>query len=600
MRVCYLFPQDHKIAPSFIKIAGIYHTTCSFPYLQPVKKKWIYKKAPNAAIVEPLSQSLNLNHYLSKILVQRGINTFDGAKSFFRPSLSMLHDPFEMLNMDRAVNRLTEAIFNREKILLYGDYDVDGITSVSLAFLFLSEFSDQLAFYIPDRSTEGYGISEKGINYAHDHGFDLIIALDVGIRAVDRARQAKSLGIDLIICDHHLPGSVTPDVFAILDPKQDDCSYPFKELSGCGVGFKLLEGFCHQNTIDKNQLYKYLDLLAVSIACDIVPIVGENRIFCFYGLKKLNQSPLKGLKSLIKISGKKGVLNVSDLVFALGPRINAAGRLSHAKESVKLLIGPSEKTEKRAGYLHSKNQERRALDQTITVEALEMILERGLHKKSTVLFNKSWHKGVIGIVASRCIETYHRPTVILTESEGRAIGSARSVNGFDVHKAITQCAELLDQFGGHAHAAGLTLPLENVEKFVEKFETVVSNSIAPDQLIPKIEIDTEIPLKYINFKTYGIISQMAPFGPQNQAPLFSTKGILVKSNPVIIKEKHLKGFLHEQHDKKTYEFIGFDLAEKMAITESGKPLSIVYHLEVNNYLGNRTLILNLKDIRFDT
>ncbi|MBC6410237.1 MAG: single-stranded-DNA-specific exonuclease RecJ [Ekhidna sp.] len=565
-----------------------------------MEKKWVHKEAPDNNVVKSLSKSLNINRYLSKILAQRGISTFDQAKAFFRPSLDMLHDPFEMLNMDKAVNRLTEAIFNKEKILIYGDYDVDGITSVSLIFLFLSEFSDPLEFYIPDRGTEGYGISEKGINYANEQGFDLIIALDVGIRAMARADQAKSLGIDLIICDHHLPGSITPDAFAILDPKQDGCNYPFKELSGCGVGFKLLEGFCQQNTIDKSQLYKYLDLLAVSIACDIVPIVGENRILCFYGIKKLNQDPSEGLRSLIKISGRKDLLNVSDLVFSLGPRINATGRLSHAKEAVKLLIGSFEETEKYADYLNSRNQERKEFDQSITAEALKMISEEGLRKKSTVLFKESWHKGVIGIVASRCIESYHRPTVILTESEGKATGSARSVAGFDVYKAIAECAELLDRFGGHMHAAGLTLPLENVEKFIKKFEKVVSSSILPDQLIPKIEIDTEISLDYIHFKTQNIISQMAPFGPQHLAPLFSTKNVLIKSNPTIMKEKHVKGFLYTQNSTRTHEFIGFGLAEKIADVKPDQPLNIAYHLEVDNYLGHRTLILNLKDIRFHT
>jgi len=568
-------------------------------YLQAVEKRWVYQEEPATNLVASMSNSLNVNQYLAKILVQRGIHSFDEAKDFFRPSLDQLHDPFEMLNMGKAVNRLTEAIFNGEKILIYGDYDVDGTTSVSLLFLFLSEFSSPLEFYIPDRYSEGYGISEKGINYAHKHGFSLVIALDCGIRAIERAAQAKSFAIDLIICDHHLPGPTLPDAYAILDPKQNDCNYPFKELSGCGVGFKLLEAFCQQNTIEKNQLFKYLDLLAVSIACDIVPMIGENRILCFYGLKKLNHDPSAGLKSLIEISGNKGRLNVSDLVFSLGPRINAAGRLSHAKESVNLLVGSGENIEKYADYLNMRNLERREYDQSITSEALEMIAKNSSEKKSTVLFKESWHKGVIGIVASRCIESYHRPTIILTKSEGKATGSARSVDGFDVHGAIAECADLLDQFGGHQHAAGLTLPLENVEEFVDRFERVVTENISPNQLIPKIEIDTDIPLSYIHFKTYNILSQMAPFGPKNLAPLFGTKNVQVNSNPSVLKEKHVKGFLHGQQSTKLYEFIGFGLAEKAANIKPGEPFNIAYHLEENNYQGNRTLILNLRDITFD-
>lgn len=532
--------------------------------------------------------------------MQRGIKTFDEAKEFFRPSLSRLHDPFLMLNMDKAVNRLTEAVFKREKILIYGDYDVDGTTSVSLAYLFLSQFSDQLEFYIPDRYSEGYGISEKGINYAIENGFKLIIALDCGIRANDRALQSNEAGIDLIICDHHLPGEELPSAHAVLDPKQKDCNYPFKELSGCGVGFKLMEGFCQQNTIDKELLFEYLDLLAVSIASDIVPIVGENRILAHYGLKKLNQNPSAGLKSLIEVSGKKKDFTISDVVFSIGPRINAAGRLGHAKESVHLLIGKSEETTAFADALNTRNIDRREFDQNITAEALEMIREMGGEKKSTVLFKASWHKGVIGIVASRCIEHYYRPTIILTESEGKATGSARSVDGFDVHEAITQCSDLLEKFGGHMYAAGLTLPVENVPLFVEKFEEVVSARILPEQLIPKVEIDTELPLSAATFKTFSVMNQMAPFGPQNLAPLFGTKNVWMARDPKVMKEKHIKGFIRDEHSAKLYEFIGFGLAEKMRDIKIGEPFDIAYHLEENTYRGNKTLSINLKDIRFDT
>ncbi len=565
---------------------------------QIVEKRWIYKDEPNVESIGRLSKEININEYLSKILVQRGIDSFEKAKDFFRPSMSQLHDPFLMLNMDKAVNRLTEAVSNEEKILIYGDYDVDGTTSVSLVFLFLKQFNSNIAFYIPDRYTEGYGISKHGIDYAIEEKFDLVIALDCGVRAVNQAIQAKEGGIDLIICDHHLPGDELPNVLALLDPKQPGCKYPFKELSGCGVGFKLLEGFCQQNTIDKEKLYDFLDLVVVSIASDIVPIIGENRVLAHYGLKKLNQSPSAGLKSLIEISGNKKEMSIRDVVFTLGPRINAAGRLYHAKESVNLLIGDSSSTDEFADHLNKTNKERQAFDQAITLEALEMI-EKMADRKSTVLFKEDWHKGVIGIVASRCIEHYHRPTIILTESKGKATGSARSVDGFDVHEAISMCDDLLEQYGGHTHAAGLTLPLENVQKFSERFEEVVTQKIQPEQLIPKIEIDTEIPFSFLSFKTYNVMQQMAPFGPKNMSPVFGTKNVIMASTPKILKEKHLKGFLKETNGNRQIECIGFGLANKIDKIAEGEPFQIAYHLEENNYMGNKTLILNLKDIRFD-
>ncbi|WP_420317414.1 single-stranded-DNA-specific exonuclease RecJ [Ekhidna sp.] len=564
-----------------------------------MEKRWVYKENPDAATVEQLSKEININAYLAKILAQRGVKTFDQAKEFFRPSLSRLYDPFLMLNMDKAVNRLTEAVFNEEKVLIYGDYDVDGTTSISLIYLFLKQFTNNLEFYIPDRYSEGYGISEKGIDYAINEKFDLIIALDCGVRAIERARQAKDGGVDLIICDHHLPGDELPDVLALLDPKQKNCMYPFKELSGCGVGFKLLQGFCQQNTIEKDKLFEFLDLVAVSIASDIVPIVDENRILAYYGLKKLNQSPSAGLKSLIEISGKKNEFSISDVVFSIGPRINAAGRLTHAKESVNLLIGDSTQTDTFADNLNDRNKERREFDQTITAEALEMISAFEEDRKSTVLFKEDWHKGVIGIVASRCIEHFHRPTIILTKSNGKATGSARSVDGFDVHDAISECSDLLEQFGGHTHAAGLTLPVDNVEKFIDRFEKVVGERILPEQLIPKVEIDTEIPLSAINFKTYNIMNQMGPFGPQNMAPVFGTKNVYVDTTPKVIKDKHIKGFVHAENSTKLFEFIGFNMADKIANLKIGEPFHIAYHLEENNYLGNKSLILNLKDVKFD-
>jgi len=558
------------------------------------------KEVPDNEKVKALSQAINVNCYLSQLLIQRGIDDFDKAKAFFRPSLESLHDPFLMKDMDKAVNRLTEAVFNNEKILIYGDYDVDVTTSVSLLFLFMSEFSNMLMYYIPDRYSEGYGISQKGIDYAKDNGFTLIIALDCGIRAVDKAHDAKRKNIDLIICDHHLPGDLLPDAYAILDPKQPDCAYPFKELSGCGVGFKLLEAFCQQNTIAKEKLYSYLDLVAVSTACDIVPIIGENRILTYHGLHKLNENPSAGLKSLIEVSGKKNKFTISDVVFSIGPRINAAGRLTHAKESVKLLINDGEETGKYADILNHRNTERKGHDQSITAEALEMISKMPVNKKSTVLYKESWHKGVIGIVASRCIEHYHRPTIILAESQGMATGSARSVKGFDIHAAISECDDLLEQYGGHMYAAGLKLSLDNVEAFITRFEEVVSKSIDVDLLIPKENIDIEIPLDVISFKMINVMNQMAPFGPENMAPLFGTKNVIVDSMPSILKEKHIKGFVREENDRRKFEFIGFGLASRISKMKVGVPFNIAYHVEINEYLGNKTLVLNLRDIQFDT
>ncbi len=564
-----------------------------------MEKKWIYLEEPDEQIIQDLSKSININPTLAKILAQRGIQSFDQAKKFFRPSLKTLHDPFLMKDMDEAVNRLCEAVFNEEKILLYGDYDVDGTTSVSLLYLFLKQFTSHLDFYIPDRYSEGYGISEKGINWAAENGFNLVIALDCGIRANDRALQSKNLGIDLIICDHHLPGDELPDAYAILDPKRSDCSYPFKELSGCGVGFKLLEAFCQQNTIDKEKLFQFLDLLAVSIASDLVPIIEENRTLAFYGLKKLNQSPSAGLKSLIEVSGQKSRFNISGVVFSLGPRINAAGRLAHAKESVNLLIGESGETAEFADNLNARNKERKEFDQSITQQALDMIAQLPADKKSTVLFKETWHKGVIGIVASRCIEHYYRPTIILTESNGKATGSARSVDGFDVHSAITACEDLLEQFGGHKYAAGLTLELDKIEAFQEKFEKVVAERILPEQLIPAVTIDSEIELKDVNFKTNNILAQMEPFGPQNLAPVFGTKNVTVKTKPQVMKDAHIKGFLHEVGQDKMFEYVGFGLAEKAERIEPGKPFQVAFHLEENNFRQQKSLILNIQDIKFD-
>ncbi len=567
-----------------------------------MEKRWVYAKGGDDDIVAELSASLNINRALAGILVQRGIHSFDEAKYFFRPSLDDLHDPFLMKDMDRAVDRLTDAIANEERILIYGDYDVDGTTAVSLVYGFLRRYYDRLDFYIPDRYKEGYGISETGIRWAHDNGFSLVIALDCGIKAIDRMNQANELGVDVIICDHHLPGENLPSAYAVLDPKRADCDYPFKELSGCGVGFKLMQGFCQQQTIDHVELFSFLDLLAVSIASDIVPIVGENRIMAYYGLKKLNDQPLPGLKAIMDNSGYRGELDISAVVFGIGPRINAMGRISHARGSIQLLLSQTEEEAKGfALKVEGKNVERRNYDASITKEALEMIEsnEGNDTARSTVLYNKDWHKGVIGIVASRCIEKYYRPTIILTESNDKATGSARSVLGFNVYEAIAECAELLDQFGGHQYAAGLTMDIKNIAAFQEKFERVVSERITDDQLVPQIEINQSIDFDMINQKFFNILKQMSPFGPQNMQPVFATHKVVATTETRVLKGEHLKLFLKQQNSNKVVEAIGFGLAAYYDMIAAGMSFSVAYTIEENNYMDRVSLQLNVKDIKFD-
>lgn len=563
-----------------------------------MEKKWILKNEEDTKLLHQLAKDLNLTPDLTSILVQRGINSFDSAKTFFRPSLSQLLDPFLMKNMDQAVNRLCDAVFNNEKIVVYGDYDVDGISSVAMVYSFLKELTEHVEFYIPDRYTEGYGISEKGVKWAAKNEFSLMIALDCGIRAVDKVELANSLELDMIICDHHLPGEKIPEAIAVLDPKQSGCNYPFKELSGCGVGFKLLQGFCLQNTIPLERLFNYLDLVAVSIGSDIVPIVGENRVLTYYGLKKLNLAPSLGLKSLIDVSGMKKHLSISDVVFYIGPRINATGRLTHAKESVNLLISKSEADlADLSKMLNERNTERKEFDKTITEEALKMIEEDFPDTKSCVLFKKDWHKGVVGIVASRCIDQYYRPTIILTESEGKATGSARSVRGFDVHEAIGKCRHLLEQFGGHTHAAGLSLPLENVAAFREAFEEIAANTLTPDQLIPKLHIDRKITLDFVNLKNIKILNQMAPFGPQNLQPVFWSEKVFVKKTPRLIKDAHLKLMVYQKGNSQGFDAIAFGLGEWAEKIEPNIPFEIAYHIEENTFQGNEKLQLNVKDIK---
>lgn len=572
----------------------------------PPAKRWLAKPYPSSVVqqmaMESLRQSLGVNQALAALLVQRGVHTFEEARSFFRPEVEHLHNPFLMKDMDRAIRRLQMAMLpeHKEKILIYGDYDVDGTTSVALVYGFLKHYHDSIDYYIPDRYKEGYGISQQGIQWAAENGFSLIIALDCGIKSVDRVAEAKELGIDFIICDHHRPGDQLPDAAAVLDPKRTDCEYPYKELSGCGIGFKLLQAFCLYKNLELGHLYPYLDLVAVSIASDIVPLTGENRVMAYYGLKYLNSAPRIGLKALIKVAGFTREIDSTNLVFGLGPRINAAGRIQHAKAAVQLLLAESEnEADDFALAINKHNNSRREFDSSMTEQALAMIRENEalLTAKSTVLFDATWHKGVIGIVASRCIEHFHRPTIILTQSNDKAAGSARSVPGFDVYEAIEECADLLEQFGGHTFAAGMTMPVANIDAFRIRFEAVVSRKIKEEQLTPLIDIDLPLDFHDITDKFVRIVKQMGPFGPHNMQPTFMTDDIYLVSEPFIMKEKHLKLSVRQGKSGPVFTAVGFSMAHLASQLRLGKPFSICYQVEQNTYNGNVSLQLMLKDLK---
>jgi single-stranded-DNA-specific exonuclease len=568
-----------------------------------IEKRWIHKPGltpDQQHTSKELSLALNIDTHLTTRLVHRGISDFETSRNFFRPDISQLHDPFLMKDMHAAVARLTDAISKGEKILVYGDYDVDGATSVTLFYGFLSKIYPNLDYYIPDRYIEGYGVSWQSIDWAHEHGFSLIVTLDCGIKSLDKVQAAKERGIDFIICDHHRPGDELPEAVAVLDPKRIDCPYPYKELTGCGVGFKLLQAFCASNHLDTAPLFAYLDLLVISIAADIVPITGENRILAFYGLRCLNTSPRTGVKALIEIAGITGVIDITNVVFGLSPRINAAGRIKHAKEAVKLLLSEAEEEARDfALEINKHNIDRRTFDSNITLEALSMIENDAWFEqaKSTVLYKEDWHKGVIGIVASRCIEHYHRPTIILTKSQGKATGSARSIPGFDVYEAIEACADLLEQYGGHTFAAGLTMPVENVQAFRVRFNDIVGSRMAPEQMNPVIHVDMALELGEINAKFYNILRQMGPFGPGNMIPLFESRNVSLSGNPVIMKEKHLK-FDVKQNGSQPFTAIGFGMSQFYPDLVNGRPFSICYHLEENNFRDKKTLQLFLKDLKF--
>ena len=566
-----------------------------------MQKRWIFNEDFDGDAINTLQQELNVSHTLAKLINQKGISSFNEAKSFFRPTLDQLHDPFLMKDMDRAVNRLTEAIANEESILVYGDYDVDGTTAVATFYGFLSKFYQKLEYYIPDRYKEGYGVSEDGIRYASQNGYSLIVTLDCGIKALEKVDLANELGIDVIICDHHTPGEETPNAYAVLDPKQVDCNYPYKELSGCGVGFKLLHGFCLQSGFEIEELYQFLDLMAVSIASDIVPITGENRVLAYFGLKKLNQSPRPGLKALIDLCKGNRDLTISGIVFGIGPRINAAGRMDHAGSAVALLLAKDEEEANLlADMVNTKNDVRRDFDNTITEEAIQMITTNDslTHAKATVLYKEDWHKGVIGIVASRCIEKFYRPTVILTESNDKVTGSARSVDGFDVYAAISECSDLLEQFGGHMYAAGVTMSVDNVAAFQKKFQEVVARQITDEQLIPSLYIDTVIRLEEIDRKFFNVVNQMAPFGPQNMQPVFMTEQIQA-TNVKLLKEQHLKFTAKQEGTNVAYDAIGFGVGEYYDLVNCGLKFQMAFTVEENDFRGHKTLQLFVKDIKFD-
>lgn len=569
-----------------------------------MERHWIIKKKAKAKDIKHLSEALNVDNVIANLLVQRGIKSYDEAKEYFRPQLSSLHDPFLMKDMKLAIERIEAAIQNNENILIYGDYDVDGTTSVAMVYSFLRKIYKNLDYYIPDRFSEGYGISYKGIDFASENNYSLIIALDCGIKAVDKIDYANDKNIDFIICDHHKPGEKIPKAVAVLDPKQSKCNYPFKELSGCGVGFKLLHAYSQNNDIPFEELATYLDLVAVSIASDIVPIVGENRVLAYYGLKQLNTNPRTGLRAIIKIAGiedKEIVIN--DLVFKIGPRINAAGRIESGIKAVDLLSTDDEKIALEIGEkINSYNINRKDIDESITQEALKIISEDEAlkNKKTTVLYNPGWHKGVIGIVASRLIRNYYRPTIILTESNGLATGSARSVSEFDVYKAISECSDLLENFGGHTYAAGVTLKIENIPAFQEKFEKVVSKTIKPDQLIPKINVDAKINLKDINPKFCRILKQFQPFGPENMKHVFVTENVADYGYGRIVgrTNEHLKLDLMEKDKSNVYySAIAFQQAQHFDSIKDKLPFDVCYSIEENVFNGKTSLQLKVKDIK---
>ena len=562
-----------------------------------MEKRWKILKADESKVAD-LHQSLKINPALCRILAEREFDTYDKTKAYFRPELNFLHDPFLMKDMDKAVQRILSAFEKKEKILVFGDYDVDGTTSVACMYKFLCKIHEPglLDFYIPHRYREGYGVSKMGIDFAKENNFALIISLDCGIKSVELIAYAKSIGVDFIVCDHHLPDEEIPVAVAILNPKQMDCNYPYKELCGCGVGFKLISALAQHLNIDEEHFFCYLDLVAVAIAADIVPMTGENRILAYYGLEKINSSPNPGIKALIFLGGIQKKLSINNVVFVIAPRVNAAGRMDDAKKAVQLFIEEDyNKALEYAEMLHSDNTDRKEADSSITSEALEIINnnEDLQNKKTTVVFRNHWHKGVVGIVASRLIETWYRPTVVLTQSGDVAAGSARSVPGFNLYEAIHACREYLLGYGGHFAAAGLSLLPENIEAFTNKFEEVVSATIPDHLLIPEIIIDAEISFADITPNFYNIVCQMEPFGPENMRPVFIAKNVLDTSYSKIVKDEHIR-FVVKQ-GKFSFTGIGFNLAAKFDLLK--KPFDLVFTIDENEWNGNTSLQLKVIDLR---
>ena len=571
-----------------------------------MQKKWQVKTPKDSTLIDKLRSNLKVDPIVAELLLQRNITTFEDAEAFFRPNLEQLHDPFLMRDMDLAVERLQQAIDEEQKVLLFGDYDVDGTTAVAMMHTFLKD-TLTLASYIPDRYREGYGLSTEGIDTAKEHNVDLIIALDCGIKSVDKVAYARSLGIDIIICDHHTPGNILPDGI-ILDPKRTDCEYPFDELSGCGVGFKLLQGLCDRNNWSYERLFGLLDFLAISIGADIVPVTGENRILCFHGMRLLNEKPRVAFKELLKLAKREFPVTLTDVVFTIAPRINAVGRLRSGKLAVELMtLTNTKEIQALAAEINNDNTERRELDGQITEEALELIREDpdSAAKVTTVVFKQSWHKGVVGIVASKLIEKYYRPTIVLTESNGMITGSARSVKGFDIYAAILNCEELLEQFGGHKFAAGLSMKPENLKKFKEAFERTVLDSIDKELLTAEQNVDIELEFSQIFGNEENrmkiprlkrILNQFEPHGPGNMKPVFLSKNVY-STDVRLLKEAHLKLAMVQPDGDVTLSGIGFNQGEKMDVVATGIPFDVVYTLEINRWNNKETLQLNIKDIR---
>jgi single-stranded-DNA-specific exonuclease len=564
-----------------------------------LQKRWNILTAEEEQVAQ-LYAGLKVHKVLCKMLVQRGIDSFDKAKQYFRPQLTDLHDPWLMKDMEKAVQRILTAFNRREKILVFGDYDVDGTTAVSCMLRFLQKVyePDQVDFYIPHRYREGYGISKRGVDFAEENGFTLVISLDCGIKSFDLIQQAAEKGIDFIVCDHHTPDDQLPQAIAILNPKQKDCPYPFKELCGCGVGFKLITALAQRLGLGDAAMYEYLDLVATAIAADIVPMTGENRVMAFYGLKKANENPNYGIRALKELSCVQKELSINNLVFMIAPRVNAAGRMDDARKAVNMFIAAShEEALQYAEQLHSDNTDRKEADKNITEEALAIIQDNVhfVQRKSTVVFQSHWHKGVVGIVASRLIDYYYRPTIVLTQSGEYAAGSARSVAGFNVYEAIHQCKDLLMGYGGHFYAAGMTLALDKIEAFRERFEEVVSSTITPDLLVPEIVIDAEVSFKDLKQPFYNIIHQMEPFGPENMRPLFVVRNVTDSGYSRVVKDQHIKFSLRQ--DNILFNGIGFGMANKFNHLQLKRPVDVVFTLDENEWNNEKHLQLRVIDFK---